>query len=266
MPTLDQVPPSEDYLRLLGVGDSGTGKTGSLLSLLQAGYHVGVVDMDNGLAWLKNKIRAHHPELAPRLSWMTFRDKMKLTKSGPIYSGMPSAYTSAIQALTTWEDGSNPSEWGPDRVLVLDSLTFFGNAAYNWKDALNPTVKDKRQIYGEGQNAVEEILSVLTSDDYHTHVVIFSHIRWVARQDGTTKGYPSALGEALSPKISTYFNSVALYESMGQGAAQRRMIRTTSTPLMDLKNETIDMLPQLPIETGLADFFKAARRTSPSAA
>jgi len=82
----------------------------------------------------------------------------------------------------------------------------------------------------------------------------------VERPDGTTKGYPKAIGSAISPTIPTYFNSVALCEITGVGATTKRVVRTVSTALIEcLKSPATDLAPQLPVETALADFFKKVR-------
>lgn len=247
------------------MGPSGTGKTGGLLSLILAGYEVSVLDMDNGLDWLVNKLRRDHPEHLDKLSYQTFRDKFNLTAAGPIYKGIPDAYTKAVNALSKWDDGTIPSEWGPNRILALDSLTFFANSAYNWKDALNPSVKDKRNIYNEAQGAVADILDAITSPDFKTNVIVFTHVRWETITDdkgnvSVVGGGPSSIGAALTSKIGTYFNTVGLAESTGSGAATKRQIRFQNTGLIDLKSSAINLpATPLPLETGLADFFKAAK-------
>lgn len=257
---------SSKFTRLLVMGPSGSGKTGSLLSLILAGYKVGVVDMDNGLDWLINKLKRDHPDKLGNLSYMgPFRDKFKMTDAGPIYSGIPNGYTKAIKALEKWDDGTTPSTWGPDHILVMDSLTFFGNAAYNWKDALNPAVKDKRQIYGEAQSAVSDILDALTSDAFETNVIVLTHVRWetVTDEKGNTSvisGGPSSIGQALTDKIGTYFNNVGLAESSGSGASEKRQIRFTSNGLINLKSSALGLpTTPLPLDSALATFFKAAR-------
>lgn len=264
MPTADQHPSSK-FSRLLVMGPSGTAKTGSLLSLLLAGYQIGVLDMDNGLDWLVNKLRKDHPDKLKNLSYMTFKDKYKMTSAGPQYVGVPKAYTSAIQALDKWDDGTVPSAWGDQRIFVLDSLTFFGNAAYNWKDALNPGAKDKRQIYGQAQDAVADVLDALTSPGFETNVIVFTHVRWrkIVDEKGNETivgGGPSSIGEALTDRIGTYFNTVGLAETVGQGATARRQIRFQPTGLIDLKSSAVN-LPEvpLPISSALADYFKAAK-------
>jgi hypothetical protein len=256
---------SAQFTKMLLLGPSGSGKTGALLSLILAGYRVSVIDMDNGLDWLVNKLKKDHPDKLGLLDFQTFKDKFKMTAAGPQYNGIPNAYTRAVQSLEKWDDGTVPSEWGPDRILVLDSLTFFGDAAYNWKDALNPTVKDKRQIYGEAQGAVADILGAVTSSDFRTNVIVNTHIRWVYTTDSQgnrnlVKGGPSSIGEALMDKIGTYFNNVGLFETSGSGPAVKRTIRFTNTGLIDLKTSAVSMpSTAIPIETGLADFFKAAK-------
>ena len=268
MPTADQHPSSK-FARLLLMGISGTGKTGALLSLLQAGYKIGVVDMDSGLDWLVNKLRKDHPELLPNLSFQTFRDKLKMTQSGPQYVGIPKAYTSAIQALEKWDDGTLPSEWGDKHILVLDSLTFFGDAAFNWKDALNPETAnkkvDKLTIYGAAQDAVADVLAILTSPEFQTNVIVMTHVRWkkVVDEKGNESiigGGPSSIGEALTDKIGTYFNTVGLAETVGSGPSVKRQIRFQSTGLIALKSSAVN-LPEvpLPISSALADYFKAAK-------
>jgi hypothetical protein len=75
----------------------------------------------------------------------------------------------------------------------------------------------------------------------------------VDNDDGTRKGYPTAVGAALSPQLPAYFNSVALCRTKPGG---KRVIQTAATSLIDLKNpKPFAMLPEYSIETGLADFF-----------
>lgn len=262
MPTAD-LHPSSEFARMLLMGPSGTGKTGALLSLILAGYRVSVLDMDNGLDWLVNKLRKDHPEFLKNLDFQTFKDKYKMTAAGPQYEGIPKAYTGAIQALEKWDDGTIPSNWGAERILVLDSLTFFGNAAYNWKDALNPGVKDKRQIYGNAQDAVADILDAITSPAFRTNVIVLTHVRWKYVEDdkgnrNVVGSQPSSIGEALNDRLGTYFNTLGACEKLV--GSEKRSIRFHSSGLFDLKTSAVNLpTTPLPLETGLATFFKAAK-------
>lgn len=250
---------SASITKMLLIGESGSGKTGALASLAVAGYKLRIIDLDNGLDYLMRYMRKRHPDKLDNIEYVSIRDKLKATAAGFVNAKpVPDTYTKAIGLMGKWEDGSIPSEWGHEYILVLDSLTFLGNAAHNWKEALNPGAKEPRTIFYAAQNAVEEVLAALTSEEFNTNVIVTSHVRWMERGDGTTKAFPTAIGGALGPKIPTYFNSLVLAETTGTGAAVKRQIRTAPTAFLDLKNPA-DLSAPLPIESGLADFFKAAQ-------
>jgi hypothetical protein len=61
MPSLDKHQSSE-FTKLLLEGDSGSGKTGSLASLVAAGFKLRVLDMDNGLDSLANAVKRTCPD------------------------------------------------------------------------------------------------------------------------------------------------------------------------------------------------------------
>lgn len=251
---------SAHITKMLLIGESGSGKTGALASLAAAGYKLRILDYDTGLDYLMNYMRKKHPEKLDNIEYVSLRDKMKATTAGFIPVGVPNAYTKGIQLMDKWEDGTVPSNWGHDYIFVVDSLTRLGDAAFNWKEALNPGAKEPRTIFYAAQQAVEEVLAAITSDDFNCNVIVTSHVRWMERGDGTTKAFPTAIGGALGPKIPTYFNSLVLTETTGSGQNIRRQIRTAPTAFLDLKNPA-DLSAPLPIETGLADFFKAAQNS-----
>jgi hypothetical protein len=256
MPSLDTLTAST-VVKLLLIGDSGSGKTGSIASLVQAGYNVRLLDMDNGWESLAAAVRRADPNLLSRVDVESLRDKYKSSPLGPILDGAPKAFVQAIKLLDKWTDGTKPAEWGPSHVLVVDSLTFFSDAAYAWADAMNPSAKDKRQIYGAAQEAVEHCLALLTGANFNTNVIITAHVKYMDLPDGSKKGYPTSIGQALSPTIPRYFNSVAACATQPGG---KRTIQTVSTALIDLKNpNSFEMEKALPIETGLATFFEKLR-------
>jgi hypothetical protein len=250
---------SSSITKMLLIGESGSGKTGALASLAAAGYKLRIWDMDEGLDYLMFNMRKYHKDKLDNIEYESLRDKLKSAGgAGIISSGVPTAYTRAVGLMDKWTDGTRPSEWGPEYIAVIDSLTFLGNAAFRWKEALNPSAKDPRQIFYSAQEAVEDVLALLTSSDFNTNLIVTSHVRWLERQDGSVKAFPSAIGGALGPKIPAYFNSLCLTETTGTGTALKRQIRTAPTAFMDLKNPAEISTP-MPIETGLAEFFKAAQ-------
>lgn len=247
---------------MLLIGDSGSGKTGALTSLVEAGYKLRILDFDNGLDSLRIQIEERCPEKMANVDFFSLRDKYKSSPSGPVLDGMPTAFTRAVNLLDRWKDGDldlgRSADWGEDVVLVIDSLTFLSESAFNWATAMNPSAKDRRQIYGAAQEAVENVISLLTSSNMKPNVIVIAHVKYMERPDGSQKGYPTSIGNALSPKIPAYFNNVVLCETQGFGASLKRILRVQSTAMVDTKSPASFRLPgTLPIESGLADFFKA---------
>jgi hypothetical protein len=261
---------SNQFTKLLIEGDSGSGKTGALTSLVTAGYKLRILDFDNGLETLKQFVFRECPDKAANVEFRTLRDKRKATALGPIIDGQPKAFIEGLKMLDRWRyktdegeevDYGVPATWGPEVIFVLDTLTFLSDAAYDWAEPLTPTGKsgdkDKRATYYMAQQAVENVLALLTSESFRCNVIVNSHIRYVDNPDGTRKGYPTSVGSALGPTIPRYFNSVALCQTSPAG---KRTIQTVATAMIDLKNpKPFAMAPSYSIETGLAQFFAQLR-------
>ncbi len=267
MPTLDQHL-SHNFIKLLVVGDSKSGKTGALASLVCAGYHLGILDMDNLLDPLRTFIERQCPDKLSHVHYITLRDEYKPTPDGPMIKGNPKAFISAIKMMDNWktddEDLGPPADWGPDWIFVLDSLSRFCDAAYDFREPLTPRGKsgqyDARATYGDAQDAVEKTLANLTSEGFRTNVIVIGHLSYMSVQDPSgaerIKAFPQGIGQKLSPKIPQYFPSVVHFYNNGG----KRTLRTNSTPLLDLANpKPFEMSKEYPIESGLADFFGVLR-------
>lgn len=267
---------SSELVKLLAMGDSKSGKTGSLVSLVRAGYKLRILDLDNLLDPLRAFVMRDCPELVGNVEYRTLRDRRKATPVGPEIDGKPTAYIDAIRMLDRWrykdEDGREvdlgpPADWGPDCVLVIDSLSRLCDAAYDFRLPLAVRGKsgevDLRAVYGDAQDAIENNLANLTSDDFRTNVIVIAHVMYMDLSAGGQKGFPQGVGQKLSPKIPQYFPTVMLYTNRGG----KRTIRTNSTPLIDLANpKPFEMQPEYDIGTGLADIFTVLRgsgRTEP---
>lgn len=260
---------SNEYTKLLLIGDAKSGKTGSLVSLVKAGYKLRILDFDNLLEVLKQYVYKECPDKIGNVEYRTLRDKRKATPLGSIIAGQPKAYIDAVKMLDRWQykldDGTEvdlgpPAEWGPECILVIDSLSRMSDAAYDFREPLTPKSEqgkyDGRAVYGDAQDAIENNLANLTSGNFCTNVIVIAHIRYLDLPDGTKKGFPQSVGSALSPQIPQYFPSVVLYSNKGG----KRTLQTNSTPLIDLANpKPFEMAASYPIETGLADFFKILR-------
>lgn len=260
MPTLDLLV-TKPFVKLLLVGDSGTGKTGALYPLIEDGYKLKVLDYDNKIAGgiLPILIRSKCPDKLKNVDVQVLRDQLKASALGPIVDGLPQAFVKGMELMDKWPDGTMPKAWGvndPDVIFVLDSLTFMSDAAFAWARGMNPSAKDPRQWFYTAQQAVEGVIALLTSAKMECNVIVIAHVDWQNRPDGTMKGYPTTVGRALGPTIPAYFENMALCQTM----AGKRTIQTAPTALIDLKSPAaFKLVPTMPQETGLRDFFKTLR-------
>lgn len=257
---------SSKFVKLLYIGDSGTGKTGSLTSLIEAGYELRILDTDNGLDILRQMIRHKCPDRLDAVDFETVRDTYV---EGPIYQNgvvtgkgptvtKPRAYLKGLDLMTTWSDGSKPCEWGENTIFVLDSLSTYARAAFEWARNMNPAAKDGRQWYGTAQSSMENVIAMLTSEAFQTNVLIISHVRYQQEgENGPIKGSPMVIGASLSNAIAKYFNTLILAETVGSGAGAKRRIKTIPNGVVDLKTAAPFKLNQdLPLESGMATIFK----------
>lgn len=252
---------SQNIVKVLFMGGSGSGKTGSIISLVKAGYKVRILDMDNNLSALVAYIRKECPDKIDNVEYETRRDKYKSSRAGPVIAGTPKAFTDAMDLMTRWPDGTSPSEWGPEYVFVVDSLTLMGRAAFEWSKGLNPSAKDPRKWFYSAQQAIENMIAMLTSDGFQCNVIVTAHIRVQEIEDGSVKGFANAVGTALGPIIPGYFPTVLLMETVAsRGTVAKRSIHTVPTALIDLKNPApFRVEASYPIETGLASIFEALK-------
>lgn len=242
-------------IRALYIGDPTTGKTGSLASLVKAGYQLRILDFDNKLSVLKHFVMETCPGKIENVQAITLRDTYTSSHLGPRVK-TPKAYVAATDYLTKWEDDTDPSEWGPTHILVLDSLSALGVAAFEWAKGMNPAAKDPRNWYFTAQQSLLSLLMMMTSEHFNAHVIVISHIHWKEMPDGTTKGWANSVGSALDATIGRMFNNILLSDKKGQGNKVRRVILTTQQDTIDLITPApFKIDAELPLDTGLATVF-----------
>lgn len=276
MPSLNEHP-SAKTTKLLLLGDSGSGKTGALASLVEAGYNLRILDFDAGLDVLANLLKAKDPKLLEKVNFQTVTDATRVA-NGQMIPGA-TAWTRAIKILGEWPDGIGKLEtWGEKDILVLDSLTFAGKAALRFVLGLNGRIADLPgwSDYYSAQGLLEKLCSTLYSDSIKCSIIVISHVREVGKthqeqdskgrpitveEEGSRKGYAeTGTGKALSPTIGRYFNAILLADIEGSGQATRRIIRTVPHLNIGLKNSApSNVKPSYPLATGLAEYFKAVR-------
>lgn len=249
MPTADQFL-ANTPVKILYVGDSGAGKTGSLVSLLAAGYKFKLLDMDKNLLNLVLHAKKECPDRLIDLEYESYTDEYKPTQAGLILAGQPKAFVNALKKLDEWRETDDPNT-----ICVIDSLSAMGRSAYEWAKAMNPLIKDNRQIYGIGQKAIEDMIAMLTGDNFKMSVIVITHIKYSESDTGPVKGYANSLGQALGPVLPRYFSTMIQAEVTGTGNNIKRKIRTLPTGIVDLKTPPLDIPSELPLETGLEVIF-----------
>ncbi len=76
MPSLSQHQ-SQNAIKALLIGDSGSGKTGALAPLVAAGYKLHILDLDNGLDVLYNILKTECPDRPNQVFFETVTNKTK---------------------------------------------------------------------------------------------------------------------------------------------------------------------------------------------
>jgi hypothetical protein len=255
---------SNDFVKLLLLGDAKSGKTGSLVSLVKAGYRLRILDLDNLLDILKYMILAECPELLNQVEFVTLRDNYKATASGTMIDGTPKAWINSLKLLNRWKyddiDLGVPAEWGADTILVVDSLSRWCDAAYDFHESAIPRGKsgdfDGRAVYGNAQDDVEKQLASLTSRSFRTNLIVIAHGTYMIQGDGSTLIFPQGVGQKLSPKIPQYFSNYIRYKNR----AGKRTIQLESDSMINLATTNPAAMPkELDIADGLAKFFEILR-------
>lgn len=266
MPDLE-MHPSSNITKMLLIGDSGSGKTGSLGSLAHAGYNLRIYDLDNGIDALKNMLMdpksPYDKEAYKRVKYQTITERPAGTNTmSAMVPKSATVWTKLSQQLDHWktkeEDLGSLDKWTADDVLVIDSLTLAGIAAYNFAAVQNAGNRniDGRMIYFHAQTYMEKMALILFSDEVKCNVVVTSHISFIGGDDstGALHGYPTTIGRALSAKIGRYFNTILMVKSDEKKA---RKIYTVPTSRVELKNSApLRVKESYNITFGLAEFFK----------
>jgi hypothetical protein len=261
---------SNNLVKLLLLGDAKSGKTTSLVSLVAAGYHLRILDLDNLLDPLAGAVKKLCPDKLDNIEYRTLRDKYKPSPAGTVIDGKPKAWIASLNMLNEWKytdettgeiiDYGHPAEWGDQTILVIDSLSRWCDSAYDFHEVMAPRGRsgeaDGRAIYGSSQDDVEKQLAGLTSKTFATNIIVICHGVYQTLPDGTTKIFPQGVGQKLSPKIPQYFPNYIRFTKQGE----KRQLQLSSDTMIDLANTRPDSFGKtLSAETGLAEFFAALR-------
>lgn len=246
---------SNSIVKVLCPSDSGSGKTGALASLVDAGLNVRVLDFDNGLSVLKGFVKKKE-NLANVHYVDKLQDEIKLV-AGRVGITKAPAFQRAMDALDKggvpfWGAAIPPLlEWTPRDVLVVDSLSMAGRASLQMVMQANAAGLKSPEIqhYGTAMENIERWLQMLTSSHIRCHVIVNTHQTTI---EGSAKLYPEALGSKLSPKIGRYFDNVVAINASGG----KREFRTNKDGMLPCK-AAVPLKDTYPIESGWREIFEA---------
>lgn len=264
-----------DPIKALVIAHSGWGKTGALASLVNAGYKLHIIDMDNGVKIIQSYV--------PREKWkdieiFTYTDKFKVVNGKSVAQGA-TAWTYAMTKLDDWVVKYTK----PEDVIVIDSLTFLSEAAMRHVLAVNNRLAGSvyQSDWGEAQRLIEGCLAILYQKSTKANVLVNAHITYIGGPDPHAdpdkaketvetvrplKGHPTTVGQALSPKVPRYFNNAFVGKTVGEGKFAQRLLFTAPMDLVDAKStDPTHIKESYPIGTALAELFQTIRPFTPPA-
>ncbi len=242
MSTSQPVPTNEPSLlpgfNVLLEGPAGTGKTHSIGTLVETGLEVFFIATESGMEALFGYFTDQGKPIPENLHWHSIKRKKAgfnlllssaetinrssfeaLTKMQDSKRHEHNDYLSFLAALVNFPDDRTGEKfgavdsWGPNRVLVIDSLTGLNSIVMSMVVGGKP-VRNQAE-WGLAQDQLEKLLKQLT-DGCQCHVVMLAHVeRETDQLVGGVKITVSTLGKALAPKIPPMFSDVILAKREG---------------------------------------------------
>jgi len=298
-------------IKMILVGDSKAGKTGALASLLLAGYHIRIIDLDNGADILQGIPAIKQAKLdytetdtswklrlknSATLDVQTCTDGTLKVNSTALVAGKTvqgtrfvpdgTAWDKALSVFNHWPEYGPVETWDSDTVLVIDSLSFLGQAALNSTMKLHGRLGTKPfdTDYGDAQGLMRGILSSVFNTQLRCNVIVITHLDYRGGslfKEGADKpnrpapkpdhndlsmverAFPMTIGKALNNTIGRYFNTLFLVKTVGSGTSTKRVICTSNTTVgsaqIDLASIDLEVPRELDIATGLAEYFERVK-------
>lgn len=267
--------------KILLIGKSGAGKTGSLASLVAAGYRLRIIDTDKGVRPLRSLLTdGRYPyakivkdqgiDLTTAVRFIPIDLKMKLrtittklpngnSKTETLLAPVEAkAWAQILGMLDHWkeEDGTDLgplSSWDTRDVLVIDSFSTLAKCVYYFSQSMNGRLGARDQGYdyqrdiGEAQSQLTRLLELLYASSIPCNVIIITHITWVDDSAGVAQR--PRVGEGQNAEIvmtqsDGYPSAIgrALSPQMGKYFNDSFTVRATGTG--EAVRRTISTVPQ----------------------
>lgn len=261
-------PSAMNGFNIVLMGPTGTGKTYSIATLVNAGLEVFYLGLENGIESLIGYWVDKGLPVPKNLHWAnamsssaSFLDQQDMAKKANIMQldglsklvdpnkGKYDQMHKLLGLLSnfvderTGESFGPVDKWGPERVLVIDGLTGIGNAAMSNIVGGRPT--KSMADWGTAQTFVMNLLRSLC-DGCPCHFVLLAHVERETDQVlGGIKIMPSTLGKSIAGLIAPMFSDVILAERQGE-----KFTWNTANPMADLKTRNLPIKADLPPDFG----------------
>ena len=215
--------------KVILLGDSGTGKTHSIRTLLDAGLTPFIIFTEPGMEAIGDILdKCHYRYIKPSMEgWEGLANIAKMVNTLD-FSGVAKMVDSNKRKYTEFMDiieqcnhfvDQNGKDWGDvmnfgtDKVLVIDSLSGLNDMASNLVVGGKPV--KAMQDWQVAQNMLKKLIDKLCTG-CHCSLVLMAHIaRETDEVTGGTRLFVSTLGKALAPDLPAYFSDVIQTQRQG---------------------------------------------------
>lgn len=236
------------------VGATGTGKTYSLRTLIDAGITPFVLFTEPGMTTLGDlkcdKLHWHYiPPATPTWDMMidsaTKINSMSLeglAKLGGINKSGYGQFRDVLSTLANFkcdrcgEVFGDVTTWGPDRAVIIDSLSGLNIMAMDLVVGSKP-VKSMSD-WGIAMDNLERLVNKLCADT-RCHFVLTAHLeRETDEVTGGVQLMASTLGKKLAPRLPRFFDDVVMCKREGtqfswSTAAVNADLKSRNLPIAD---------------------------------
>jgi len=249
-------------VNILLLGESGSGKTYSLRTLIDAGVELFVIQTEPGGTVLEDlpKETYHSRYIAPATaSWTAMADsatKLNTLSMGALakMDGINKReYAQFVEIITTLGNFTcdrcgktfgDVSTWGPERALVIDSLSGLNIMAMDLVVGSKPT--KSMADWGMAMDNLGRLINKLVTDT-KCHFILTAHMEPERDEvTGRVVNMPSTLGRKLAPLLPRFFDNVI--NTVREGSSFKWSTATANAALK---------ARDLPIDDNLAPSFAA---------
>jgi hypothetical protein len=243
--------------KILLMGDSGTGKTHAIRTLVEAGITPFVIFTEPGMETLGDLPDGswHYKYIPPATQgWDAIRDmaskvnQLSFENLTKVQDMNRTKYSGLMQVIAACNDFScdchgqhfgDVSKWNTDRALVVDSLSGLSDMAMSHTVGGKPVRSPSD--WGVAQNMIRMLLIPLTTATQCTFILTGHLAREYNEVTGGTSVMVSTLGQKLAPDIPRMFSDVINTVRLGS-----EFTWDTSSGVMAVKARNVPIAQKLP--------------------